>query len=186
MQSISKDLKVHQNSNLQSGSSLGSVKVHSLTLSYIPKSMKCDSWTSLLARTFTSPYLSREPKARVATKQLTMFWLKNLLCTKVWLSITKLIRLIPRLLMCKLHIWNCLLWKNKNLVWWQSLLLLIHSNRGKKGQVLLIMLLLNFLVPQTHTKKWWTPTTSFGRFGSLYLQRLTSLCPIVRTFGFEG
>ncbi len=46
--------------------SLGSVGVHSLTLSYIPESMKCDSWASLLARTFASPYLGCEPKVRVA------------------------------------------------------------------------------------------------------------------------
>ncbi len=155
------------------------------SLSYIPRSMKCDSWASLLARTFASFCLNHEPKARVAIKQLTMFWFKNLLYTNVWLSITKLIGSIPRLLMCKLHIWNCLLWKNKNLVWWQNLLL-IHGNQGKKGQIFLAMQLLNFLMPQTHTKKWWTPTTSFGRFGFLYLQRLTSLCPIVKTFGFEG
>jgi hypothetical protein len=29
--------------------------------------MKCDSWASLLARTFASLSLSREPKPRVAT-----------------------------------------------------------------------------------------------------------------------
>jgi hypothetical protein len=51
----------------QSGSSLGSVKVHSFTLSYTPKSMRCDFWASLLARAFANPYLYREPKARVVT-----------------------------------------------------------------------------------------------------------------------
>jgi len=29
--------------------------------------MKCDFWASLLARTFASPCLGREPKAKVAT-----------------------------------------------------------------------------------------------------------------------
>ncbi len=36
-------------------------------LSYTPKSMRCDSRASLLARTLTSPCLGCEPKARVAT-----------------------------------------------------------------------------------------------------------------------
>jgi hypothetical protein len=58
---------VHWDSNSQSGSSLGSVEVHSLTLSHIPESMKCDFWASLLARTFVSLCLGHEPKARVAT-----------------------------------------------------------------------------------------------------------------------
>ncbi len=40
------NLRVHQDSNPQSGSSLGSVKVHSLTLSYTLGSMKCDSQAS--------------------------------------------------------------------------------------------------------------------------------------------
>jgi hypothetical protein len=43
LQLPSKDSKIHQNSNSQNESSLRSVKVHSLTLSYTPKSMKCDS-----------------------------------------------------------------------------------------------------------------------------------------------
>jgi hypothetical protein len=40
------------------------------SLSYSFESMKCDSRASLLARTFTSPCLGHEPKARVATKNL--------------------------------------------------------------------------------------------------------------------
>jgi hypothetical protein len=36
-------LGVHGDSNSQSGISLGNVWVHSLTLSYTPGSMKCDS-----------------------------------------------------------------------------------------------------------------------------------------------
>jgi hypothetical protein len=38
--------EVHQDSISQSGSCLGNVSVHSLTLSYIPKSIWCDSWAS--------------------------------------------------------------------------------------------------------------------------------------------
>jgi hypothetical protein len=58
---------VHHDSNSQSGSSLGSVKVHSLTLFCTPRSIKCDSRASLLARTFASPCLGHKSKARVAT-----------------------------------------------------------------------------------------------------------------------
>jgi len=47
--------------------SLGSVLVHSLTLSQTPERMKCDSWASYLAHNFASPYCGHEPKARVAT-----------------------------------------------------------------------------------------------------------------------
>jgi hypothetical protein len=61
------NLGVHRDSNSQSGSSLGSVRVHSLTLSYTLGSMKCDSRASLFARTFTSPCLGCEPKVKVAT-----------------------------------------------------------------------------------------------------------------------
>ncbi len=63
----SKDLGVHQESNSQNGSSLGSVRVHSPTLSYTLKSMKCDFRASLLAHTFASLCLGSEPKARVVT-----------------------------------------------------------------------------------------------------------------------
>jgi len=64
------NLGVHWNSNSQSGSPLGNVWAHSLTFSYTPMSMKCDYWASLLARTFASPCLGREPKVRVATKDV--------------------------------------------------------------------------------------------------------------------
>jgi len=46
------------------------VEVHSLTLSYTLGNMKCDSWVSLLARTFASPCLGQIPKTRVATHTL--------------------------------------------------------------------------------------------------------------------
>jgi len=57
-------------SNSQNGSSLGSVRVLSLTFSYTPRSMKCDSRASFLAHTFASPCLGREPKARLRTLKL--------------------------------------------------------------------------------------------------------------------
>ncbi len=52
---IQDSIGLHQDSNSQSESSLGNVRVDSLTLSYIPKSMKCDSRASLLAHTFYKP-----------------------------------------------------------------------------------------------------------------------------------
>jgi hypothetical protein len=51
--------------NSQDESSFGSVRVHSLTFFCTPGSMRCDSWASFLACTFTSPCLSHEPKARL-------------------------------------------------------------------------------------------------------------------------
>jgi hypothetical protein len=47
--------------------------VHSLTFSYTPKSMKCDSWTSLLAHISASPCLGHEPKVRVGTTTFCSF-----------------------------------------------------------------------------------------------------------------
>jgi len=61
------NLGVRRDYNSQSGSSFRSVEVHSLTLSPTPRSMKCDSQASLLARTFASPCLGHKPKVRVAT-----------------------------------------------------------------------------------------------------------------------
>jgi len=52
---------------LPSGSPLGSVWVHSLTLSYTLGNMKCDSQTSFLACTFASPCFGYKPKPRVVT-----------------------------------------------------------------------------------------------------------------------
>jgi hypothetical protein len=65
--SLFKNSKVHWDSNSQNGSSLGSVRVHSLTLSYTLRSMRCDSWASLLAHALASPCLGLEPKAKVET-----------------------------------------------------------------------------------------------------------------------
>jgi hypothetical protein len=67
LQLLSKHSGVHRDSNSQGGSSLGSVRVHSLTLSFTPR-------LPLLARNLVSPYFGREPKVRVATttfKQIT-------------------------------------------------------------------------------------------------------------------
>ncbi len=66
LQSLFKNLGVHRDSNSQSGSSLGSVKVHSLIFSYNPEKMRCDSRASHLALTLASPCISRETKVRVA------------------------------------------------------------------------------------------------------------------------
>jgi hypothetical protein len=67
LQLFLEDSGVHRGSNSQSGSSLGSVEVHSLTFSHTPRSMKCDSRASLLAHIFVSSYLGHEPEARVVT-----------------------------------------------------------------------------------------------------------------------
>jgi hypothetical protein len=39
-----------------------------IKFSYIPRSMRCDSWASLLACILASPCLGCEPKVRVVTK----------------------------------------------------------------------------------------------------------------------
>jgi hypothetical protein len=44
LQSLSEDSGVHWDSNSQSGSSLRSVRIHSLTVSCTSENMKCDSW----------------------------------------------------------------------------------------------------------------------------------------------
>jgi hypothetical protein len=64
---LSENSGIHWDSNSQSGSSLGSVKVHSFTLFYTLKKMKCDYRASFLAHTFTSLCIGHEPKARVPT-----------------------------------------------------------------------------------------------------------------------
>ncbi len=43
------------------------MKVHSLTFSYIPRSIRCDSHASFLARTLASCCLGHEPKVKVVT-----------------------------------------------------------------------------------------------------------------------
>jgi hypothetical protein len=49
LQSLSEDLGIDWDSNSQDGNSLVSLSVHSLTLSYTPKNIRCDSWASFLA-----------------------------------------------------------------------------------------------------------------------------------------
>jgi hypothetical protein len=71
LQLLSENLEIHQDSNSQSGSSLGSVEVHSLTFSHTPKSMRCDSHASFLAHTFPNPCLGRKPKVKVTTLATT-------------------------------------------------------------------------------------------------------------------
>jgi len=67
LKSLSEVLEVHRDSISQSGSCLGSVRVHSLTLSYIPKSMWCDFRASSWPATLQPLCLGRKLKARVAT-----------------------------------------------------------------------------------------------------------------------
>jgi hypothetical protein len=67
---LSKIFGVYRDSISQSGSCLGSVRVHSFTLSYTPKSMWCDSQASSWPVTLQPFCLGRKPKARVATLML--------------------------------------------------------------------------------------------------------------------
>jgi hypothetical protein len=67
------DLEVHWNSNSQNKSSLGSVKIHSLTFFCTPGSTRCDSQASLLVHHLANPCLGHEPKARVATQNGSSF-----------------------------------------------------------------------------------------------------------------
>jgi len=66
LQSPSGNSGIHWDSNSQSGSSFGNVRVHSLTLSCTLESMKCDSW----AHSWLAPLQALalvEPKTRVVT-----------------------------------------------------------------------------------------------------------------------
>jgi hypothetical protein len=64
------NLVVHWDSNSQNERALGSVGVHSFTLSYTLKNMKCDSRASFLAHTFASSCFSRKPKVKVTTHSM--------------------------------------------------------------------------------------------------------------------
>jgi hypothetical protein len=64
----------------QDESSLGSVRVHSLTLFCILGNMRCDSQASLLVHTLASPCLSHEPKVRVITKCMVLLTSIELIC----------------------------------------------------------------------------------------------------------
>jgi hypothetical protein len=70
LQSLSEDLRIlrdSKDSNSPSGSCLGSVRVHSLTLFCTLGSIRCASRVSLLFHSLASPCLGHEPKVRVAT-----------------------------------------------------------------------------------------------------------------------
>jgi hypothetical protein len=54
---------------------------------------------------------------------------------------------------------------------WKNLLLIL-INWGRKGQVDLVLQLLHFLVPQTHTRNMMMFSKFFEGFGALYLQGL--------------
>jgi hypothetical protein len=56
-------------------SSLRNVGVNPFTLFWTPGSMKCDSLASVLAHTFASLCLGREPKVKVLTYKLTIDFL---------------------------------------------------------------------------------------------------------------
>jgi hypothetical protein len=99
LKSLSKNLEVKWDSNSQSGSSLGSAKVHSFTLSCILGNMRCNSQVSFLAHTFVSLCFGRELKARVITLHIqNKQWkshatisnnpLLKLFCYKSWSIIT--------------------------------------------------------------------------------------------------
>ncbi len=90
LQSLPKNLGIHRDSNSQSGSSFGSVRVHSLTLFCISGSMKCHSWASLLARAFVSLCLGREPKARVVTLSISLFSFRFVISFALFYSVWKL------------------------------------------------------------------------------------------------
>jgi hypothetical protein len=76
---LNRPLKIQESiwdSNSQNGSSLGSVRVHSLTLFCTLRGMRCDSWTSFLARTLVNLYFDYEPKVRVATSTMPLLTYK--------------------------------------------------------------------------------------------------------------
>jgi hypothetical protein len=68
LKSVSEVLGVHWDSLSQSGSCLRSVKAHSLTLSYTPGSLWCDSRASPWPAPLQPFCLGHKPKAKVATK----------------------------------------------------------------------------------------------------------------------
>jgi hypothetical protein len=68
LKSLSKHSGVHWDSNSQSGSSFGSVRAYSLTLSCTLGSMWHDTRASLLARNLATPCLGHKPKFKVVTK----------------------------------------------------------------------------------------------------------------------
>jgi len=77
LQSLSEHSEVHRDSNSQGRSSLGSVRVHSLALSFTPE-------LPLLARNLVSLCLGCEPKAKVAI-WLIWWWYKHVR-VKCWPS----------------------------------------------------------------------------------------------------
>ncbi len=70
MKSLFEVLGVHRDSISQSGSCLGSVRVHSFTFFYILRSMWCDSWAFSWLAPLQPLGLGREPKAKVATNNI--------------------------------------------------------------------------------------------------------------------
>jgi len=79
-------LGVHRDSISQSGSCLGSVRVHSLTLSYTPRSMWCDSRASSWLATLQPLCFGRKPKAKVATRCVVLV-VRSIVFTFVWMTL---------------------------------------------------------------------------------------------------
>jgi hypothetical protein len=86
LKSPSKNSKIRQDSNFESGSSFGNVGVHSFTFSYTLKSMKCDSHASLLARIFASLCFDHNPKARVAIMYMLTVYIIHVECDDIMLN----------------------------------------------------------------------------------------------------
>jgi hypothetical protein len=64
---------------------------------YILGNMKCDSWASLLAHTFTSPCLGCEPKTKVATLALGYETNMNVIVSpSAWFSMCKWCKCLRR------------------------------------------------------------------------------------------
>jgi hypothetical protein len=75
-------------SNSHNGSSLGSVRVHSVTLFCTLGNMRYDFRASLLACNLANPCLGHEPKARVATRGV------NILSTSCCLEASVKLKLV--------------------------------------------------------------------------------------------
>jgi hypothetical protein len=121
------------------GAHLGLWGVHSLTLSYTLRSMKCNSRASLLARTFASPCLGHKPKARVTTetiqvdkpkwkdtldeKMISHPWDKFCYCLQWWIPLG---RNHVQIFECQ----NLLVFSTPTCFGWCYLVAILNSNLG--------------------------------------------------------
>jgi len=74
LQSFSKYSKIHHDSNSQHGSSLGNVRVHSLTFSYTSGSMKCDSHAPSWFATLQASALVSNPRLGLRHAHSILSW----------------------------------------------------------------------------------------------------------------